>query len=156
MENLGGEKIRSRWVSKIYMKILFLDCDGVLNRGDIEECKIRPEIARRVRKILSATGAKAVLSSTWRRSPILLQKVRNECCEVYGTTPLLLGDGMTSEQKRGYEVGVYLSANKDIEKYAILDDAGEFGPLQIPHYFKCDSHIGLTEEIKEKVVEHLL
>jgi hypothetical protein len=56
------------------MKVIFLDIDGVLN------CKKTPnprkfpyvvdrKLLRRLKRLLDRTGAKAVLSSTWRYDP---------------------------------------------------------------------------------------
>lgn len=55
------------------MKLIFLDIDGVLNYEGYERFTrmgtrfVDPVLIKRLKKIIDRTGAKVVLSSTWRR-----------------------------------------------------------------------------------------
>lgn len=55
------------------MKLIFLDIDGVLNYEGYERLTrsgtrfVDPILIKRLKKIIDCTGAKVVLSSTWRR-----------------------------------------------------------------------------------------
>jgi hypothetical protein len=56
------------------MKVIFIDIDGVLNcKGTPNPRKLPyvadPKLVRRFRQLLERSGAKAVLSSTWRYDP---------------------------------------------------------------------------------------
>ena len=60
------------------MRVLFLDVDGVLNRTGYKPGSsaglrswIEPELARRLSKVIAATGASLVMSSDWRRGRAL-------------------------------------------------------------------------------------
>lgn len=60
------------------MKIIFLDIDGVLNvypQGHDEYGAIfHPHLVENLKLILDQTGAKIVVSSTWRRSGLSIMK----------------------------------------------------------------------------------
>lgn len=116
------------------MKILFLDFDGVLNSH--EWCEANEELLNtqqlfmhtdvdrtavaRVERICKETGAKVVVSSTWRLFNSLerLQEILKNhgfTGEVIGKTPRLGGP-------RGREIAQWLNENGPIESFAILDD----------------------------------
>ncbi len=80
------------------MKIIFLDIDGVLNllRRERDEYGqlFHEEWVENLRKIIDATGAKIVITSTWRGSGLKhmqdMWKHRNLPGEVIDTTPFLI------------------------------------------------------------------
>ena len=45
------------------MKVIFLDIDGVLNRGGVEESMLNADLVRIFQEMLPKTGAKVVISS---------------------------------------------------------------------------------------------
>ena len=115
------------------MKIIFLDIDGVLvswddydrrceglkeeekpKFGDIEE---RPLML--LKELIEATEAKVVLSSSWRNSNYLTDKVRNSLATIgvslHDVTPRLM-DG-----DRADEIRAWLK-DKEVESFVILDD----------------------------------
>ena len=56
------------------MKVIFLDIDGVLNCSKTHNPRnlpyvIDPKLLKRFERLLERTGAKVVLSSTWRYDP---------------------------------------------------------------------------------------
>lgn len=80
------------------VKIIFLDCDGVLNNSKSERklWVIEPLLVSRLKTIVCMTGAKIVLSSTWRFEKknkhydpmqILTDALAAEDLEIYSTTP---------------------------------------------------------------------
>jgi len=80
--------------------ILFLDVDGVLNTDMMmtsHPSKLHPKLVKRLAFVLSRTGTRVVVSSTWRREPnymgILLEYMSNAGCDVassfVGSTPFL-------------------------------------------------------------------
>ena len=127
------------------MKILFLDIDGVLNskqydatRSMTDSFNIDESRLPLVKEIIDRTGARVVLSSSWRKK--LYDDLRPKCGEgtrllmtfeaasipIYAITPC--DCGLTS---RPDEIRAWLSASGDkVEAYAILDDAfGGWGEL---------------------------
>ena len=140
-------------------KVLFLDIDGVCNsetfiRAEFERTQktvslgIDPKPAALVRQILTATGALLVISSTWRLSEIWLQVIREQIHpDIYGVTP------QARSRFRGYEVNVWLKDHPEVERYAILDDDGDFYGDQ--PLFKTSFKDGLTQGIAAQVIRHL-
>ena len=56
------------------MKVIFLDIDGVLNCKNTPNPRkfpyiVDPKLLKRFKRLLQCTGAKVVLSSTWRYDP---------------------------------------------------------------------------------------
>ena len=95
------------------MKVIFLDVDGVLNSDEYFD-KIRNKL---LKQAVIQTGAKVVLSSSWRHTKNgeqlkeLLAKF-----EIYtDRTPYL-------QNKRGIEIKQWLINNENIEDFVILDD----------------------------------
>lgn len=133
------------------MKIVFLDMDGVLNGSDLGipnereynigddrwwAMMVNPLLVSLLNKILEASNAKVVISSSWRyhANPEQMQRILNLKGfkgNVIGRTPLStelptgLRDGL-----RGTEIEFWLVKNKhlDIKSFVILDDMG-------PHRF---------------------
>ena len=127
------------------MKIIFLDIDGVLNYVGCKH-KIRemyfvdPKKLELLKKIIDETGAKIVLSSTWRigwidlknsedtvnaRDFIALRDVcREKGIEFISHTPNL-------NTKRGLEIKSWLSrwGGESITEFVILDDDCDMKPF---------------------------
>ena len=61
------------------MKVLFLDIDGVLNsdRTLYEDISLENDLIMNLKDIIDKTGAKIILSSSWRVIPTALQKLMN-------------------------------------------------------------------------------
>ena len=141
------------------MKVIFLDVDGVLNHWDglsqygwhyIDTNKIAL-----VKKIVDATDAQIVLSSTWRiknenyiraHSALLTHGL-----EIYDVTP------QTFSGHRSYEISLWLEekAVMPIEKYAIIDDDLDARGSHKDSYFQTWMTEGLREDIADKVIAHL-
>lgn len=135
-------------------KVIFLDVDGVLNifEGGIDTSMV--DIFRRIKK---ETGADVILSSTWRLHERSRDFIKQNVCEFFDCTPNLpdCGVGTDSTQRRGVEIKKWLDEHTDVEKYAILDDTGIMLRSQLPNYFQTSGRVGLTNEIADKVIEHL-
>lgn len=143
------------------MKVLFLDCDGVINcagtftKKHDEWFPVDPYMVLLVDRIIQATGCKVVLSSSWRHHPQSVELINKRIVELYDKTPDL--DGF-----RGNEVKAWIDSHTqkfggnvetEITKYAILDDDSDFHPDQ--PLFQTSWQTGLTDEIAAKVIEHL-
>lgn len=155
------------------MKVIFLDIDGVLNsraydrkRNWNEQTDIDETRLPLVKKIVDATGAKIVLSSTWRQH---WDKDKNRCDEdglyinetfarfglsVFDKTPDL---GLTAVRKD--EVSIWLKeTDEDIEAFVIIDDY-RYGWGELSENFvktEPNFRLGLEEEHVQKAIEILL
>lgn len=167
------------------MKIIFLDIDGVLVTGKYSREQYENKSWSRDRygdgfdatavaaltRILTATDAKIVVSSTWRDSglPSLLEMwaLRQLPGEVIGVTPRL------SHRFRGLEINDWLSGRgfyhinhsssiqqqycqmSSIESYVILDDDSDMTLNQLHHFICTDPEYGLTEADADQAIERL-
>lgn len=139
------------------MKIIFLDIDGVVNcaktrlvhEGFID---IDPAKAELVKQLIKNTGAKVVLSSTWRLSESSRERVKELVTDFIDVTPRFHFDHIRGD-RRGEEVADWLSRHPEVTRYAILDDDNDFLPGQ--PLFKSTWQDGLTEEIAKLAEDYL-
>ncbi|MFA5695877.1 MAG: HAD domain-containing protein [Bacilli bacterium] len=138
------------------MKILFLDCDGVINNEkSFKDEPIDPidqVLANRIKVIQLLTGCGIVLSSVWRNSPELVAKVEEKIGKVFGVTPNATDP---NRSERGDEIAMWLEAHPGVKKYAILDDDLDILLEQIPNFFNTSFKLGITENTMFKVISHL-
>lgn len=94
--------------------VLFLDVDGVLNSATffaenppMPVTSVDPKAVRRIQRVVEATGALVVLSSSWRKQPEDL-------------TPTLT-DRMAAPA-RCDEILAWLDEHSEVTQYAIIDD----------------------------------
>lgn len=119
------------------MKIIFLDIDGVLNSMqyiirlnglfDRPENQMDPEAVVRLNRLTDATGAKLVISSTWRipflnegNLDALSRMIRSYkiTAEVVGMTPRKF------TSNRAQEISIWLhDTDLEVEQYVIIDDS---------------------------------
>jgi hypothetical protein len=140
------------------MKILFLDIDGVVNCQTTNfktECwPIDRYMAFLVGRIVLNTGCKVVLSSSWRIHPDGIETVEKHIVPILDrTSSSWYIDSEKRSSLRGEEVKKWLDEHPDVEKYAILDDDSDF--LEGQPLFKTSWKTGLTDNIANKVIEHL-
>ena len=134
------------------MKILFLDCDGVLNsQQTFKTTKQRIDplddaMVKRVQRIRKETGCKVVLSSVWRKYDASRKKVHRRI-RLLDVTPNLRGE------LRGEEIKAWLDAHTGVTRYAILDDDSDM--LKGQPLFQTTFKEGLTEEITQQVIKYL-
>lgn len=110
------------------MKVIFLDVDGVLNSDEyFEKTKglnlqgiyqdIDVEKIKLLKKAVDETGAKVVLTSSWRytKNAIKLKELLKEYEIFVDATPFI-------ENKRGLEIKKWLLDNQNVDDFVILDD----------------------------------
>lgn len=156
------------------MNIIFLDIDGVMNCQDFytndKEREFKPHPLDDIcpfrvsllNDIIEKTGAKVVISSTWRHQHGAegMQNLLNQLGfkgDVIGITP---HGGKISV--RGCEILEWIRSNKDLigkqyweyQSYAILDDDSDMLLWQANQFFHCDAYSGLTPNIAYKIVNH--
>lgn len=155
------------------MKVIFLDIDGVLNCGecfkshrDDWEAKGKPEVSKRwnmlepvhiqhLNRIITETGAKIVISSSWRGDANTNSELINTGVigEIIGDTPRMPKMGGAETMERGYEIQAWLDKHPEVDKFAILDDDSDMLPHQ--PLFKTSFKTGLTQEVADQVIKHL-
>lgn len=148
------------------MRVIFLDIDGVLNsiryyetelgKAHIEALEypslewwasgIDPAAVTRLNQLIAQTGAKVVISSTWRYGAPegWLQKVleaRGFEGEVIGATPHF------PELSRKYEISAWLNEHKP-EAYVVLDDDAD-AEIQ-GRFVRTGHHFGLLDKDVEE------
>ena len=173
--------------------IIFLDVDGVLNcqihyeslqfqnykqakkhlrklvksgkikRLDYYRSQISLERIEWLNNVCEETGAKIVVSSTWRQGKTIefLQQIFDYC----GATFEVISKTEKLGYERGIEISKWLRDNIKIEttgmhdyqfkKYAIIDDDSDMLLNQAPNFFKTDEYSGLTTNICYKIINFL-
>lgn len=140
------------------MKVVFLDFDGVLvvprTRGQSGSRSVAdPDCVAALNFVLSVTGARIVVSSSWRGAMLSPMKevLRGWGVlpkSVLGVTPRLRELGKPSIP-RGREIQAWLderaAARGDVEGFVILDDDSDMEHL-LPRLVKTDYEQGLTIE----------
>jgi len=151
------------------MKVIFLDVDGVLNYS---KCWERPEhknngtfvwdkdCISQLNRIIKETGAKIVVSSTWRNSKEHYNAVLNEMNiegEFIGKTPKYVPVDHPDGSQRGDEIQAWMDSQEiePIEKFVILDDDADMRHL-IDHLIQSDfMKEGLTKELADEAIQML-
>jgi SNF2 family DNA or RNA helicase len=153
------------------MKVIMCDIDGVLNDAYTrttymcEGCKYDGVDKSKIdilREIVKKTGAKIVISSTWRKyresMEYLIREMGPELASnIIGQTPDLGWE--TSKQRwltRADEIDKWLSEHPDVKSFVVLDDLRDedlerFGK----NFIRTSMAFGLTEEHIAKCVELL-
>ena len=154
------------------MKVIFLDIDGVLNlcyEGRDEYGSLfHPHLVDNLRKIVEETGAKIVISSTWRFSGLVVMKEMWNKRELPGVVIGITPNFMThygTTLCRGKEIDAYLEKYPEIEKYVILDDDSDMEPHQMDNFVMTsgnrdhedcvDIGYGLTRICSERAIKIL-
>jgi|ERR1035437_8087458 hypothetical protein len=132
------------------MKVIFLDVDGVLC---LDGSNMDPVAMTCLKDILTKTGAKIVMSSTWRLfdnlSKALVDALANVGIdEPIGKTPYL------ARMKRHVEIEKWLSENPEVHKYAVIDDFPD-AEIKPESFFRTVTWSGLTEDIASNVIAYL-
>lgn len=159
------------------MKVIFLDIDGILNvypQGrDKYGALFHPEFENNLKNIVEQTGAKIVISSTWRMAGLEVMKQmwkdRNLAGEVIDITPRMFiyneFDEYQGQEKRGTEIERWIKDNPKVIKYIIIDDDTDMLPHQMNNFIQTSTNIhhpdcvdlgyGLTKICTEKAIRIL-
>lgn len=130
------------------MKVVFLDVDGVLNCRSrwVKGCGaywIDPILMSRLVRLCETTGAKIVVSSTWRHGrtvedlqALLESKGLPSTIRVIGKTPeaaqqIVTGPLAELTTCRGIQIGAWLGDHEEgqVESFVILDDDSDMAHL---------------------------
>ena len=158
-----------------------MDIDGVINvisQGHDEFGSVfHKHLCDNLKTIIDATGAKIVISSTWRVDGLgqmqLMWKKRELAGEVIDVTPdcvQIVNDGIEKfydKVERGHEIQWWLDKHKDeVENWVIVDDDNDMLSSQRDNFVRTannkdhedciDIGYGLTKKCAEKCIEILL
>jgi hypothetical protein len=134
------------------MKVIFLDIDGVLNCETTRNPRKFPYVADskllgRLRRLLDRTGAKVVLSSTWRCDPVGLLAVK------YWRVPFIDVCPDRPRSPRRNEILGWLSKHPRVTRFVVIDD--EDDELDDLPLFQPSARTGLTAQLSKGVERYL-
>lgn len=146
---------------KIPLKIIFLDFDGVITT-EKSGYSIDPEKVDLLHQIINETGAKIVISSSWRTNDLESTKEQFKDTsfvnDIIGITRRLyipLGNDKWMVV-RGVEIKEWLdNCDEDIKSYVILDDETDLLLEQKDNFVKTDTYLGLSEENVKQAIKIL-
>lgn len=158
------------------MKVIFLDIDGVLNSEEffVERtqncrydayrsagysakmsrnlCSLDSIAIANLNHLITQTGAKIVVSSTWRSDDPFLQEV----FAVVGIPAYIDITPYTVTRHRGMEINYWLDKHPEVENYVILDDDNDMLDKQLEHFVQTDAYKrGLSLENVEQAIKIL-
>ena len=144
-------------------KVIFLDIDGVLNNADLLYAggihTIDDGLISILKKIVDATGAEIVLSSTWRLEESNRERVREALARhdmEFIDRTLEIHRKLSQWVERSIEILEWLHRHPQVKQFAILDDDPDAGTNGLGEFFfQTTFREGLTEEIAERAIEHL-
>jgi hypothetical protein len=134
------------------MKAIFLDIDGVLNCKDTPNPRkfpyiVDPKLLKRFKRLLERTGAKVVLSSTWRYDPAGLFSAKHWGVPFVDVIPDL------PKKPRRDEIMTWLKRHPKVQRFVVIDD--EDDELDQLPLFQPSAATGLTDEIARGVANYL-
>jgi hypothetical protein len=134
------------------VKVIFVDIDGVLNCEDTPNPRKFPyvvdkKLLTRFKRVLEHTGAKVVLSSSWRCDPVGLYAAKH-----WGITFMDVCPDLPRSPRRS-EMLKWLHAHPKVTRYAVIDD--EDDELDELPLFQPSSKTGLTSAIAKGVERYL-
>lgn len=140
-------------------KIIFLDIDGVLNsplymiHSKEGSRSLDPVNIKALNGLIARTGAKVVLSSTWRynSTPEAMTELLQEkgfAYDIHSFTP------DTRSACRGVEIKMWMDAHVEsfvnFHEYVILDDDSDMLWEQRENFILCPQDTGLTPNLAYK------
>ena len=134
------------------MRIIFLDIDGVLNCKDTPNPRgfpyiIDPHLLANLKELLKRTGAKVVLSSSWRTDPVGVLAAKHYGIPIMDLCPDI------PEASRCEEMLRWLSAHQEVTRYVVIDDESDC--LDDLPLFQPSNKTGLTRDMVEAVERYL-
>lgn len=129
--------------------------------GRRQAASIDPVAVQLLNRVIKATGAKLVISSTHRfiaksaggfDNDLLRQYIKHFGIngEVIGATPIL------NDVPRGEEIQAWLNSSQiPVEGFIIIDDDDDMLESQLPFFVKTDARVALTVENVEAAVQLL-
>ena len=163
-------------------KVLFLDCDGVLNhrrwlfaaqrlmdkeyfptRGawNSPEAQVRdvdPSCLAMIRHVINETDCCLVMSTTWRRGIDYPCSYFRDIFAMSGwkKSPVIGVTPVINSDVRGAEIKQYLeSSGRNVKRYAIVDDDSDMLEEQLPFFVQTNGKEGITIDDAERLIRIL-
>ena len=142
------------------MNAIFLDVDGVLNSmrtpswmGDDWDIPLAKHLYQ-LKRIVDETGAKIVISSSWRSHPHAMRKLELALkvfeLPIYDQTP-------DRNLDRPVEIRIWMAEHLEIDRYVIIDDdPWEFYLDQMDKVVHTSPSSGLTAKKADLAINILL
>jgi hypothetical protein len=138
--------------------IIFLDIDGVLNSQEFVDLlgdqwnmeQVDRKAVERLNRIVEATGAEVVISSTW-RCCLPFETIRR-IIDLAGGKVLIIDKTPVLGSPRGGEIQKWLDENPGHERFVILDDCEDMVHLW-PHLVETTWDLGLLDEHVERAIK---
>lgn len=129
--------------------VIFLDLDGVVtrNEGATTEDRVRPACTARLDALVRRTGARVVVSSSWRIT-CTPERIRRYLASAGYTGAIDSATPVLPEHTRGAEIRAWLDAHPgEASAFVILDDwpLDEFAGMLV-HLVQTDYDAGLTDD----------
>lgn len=143
------------------MKVIFLDFDGVITIPP--KWFFQANLIKNVKKIVDKTGAKIIVSSSWRSETVentkdIIIDRKRRCPRnsmLFWLVDNLYDVTHTYRENRGQEIKDWLDTHDDIENYVIIDDDNDFLDEQLYHFVQTNYEDGLTEVETKRVIKVL-
>jgi hypothetical protein len=134
------------------MKVIFLDIDGVLNSKKTPNPRklpyiVDPKLLQRLERLLQRTGAKVVLTSTWRYDPAGLFAATHWGIPFIDAVPDM------PHRPRRDEILAWLKDHAEVHRFAVLDDDDD--ELDALPLFQPSASSGLTAKLTDSVADYL-
>jgi hypothetical protein len=148
------------------VRVLFLDIDGVLNAGAFcataESSSLEADAVQHLNRILEATGAKLVLSSSWRYLILggsMTVQGFEYLLRTHGVVKGCLLDHTCADEAtagRGRQILRWLDEHGPVEAWAVVDDLAieDLGEQRWRHV-RTDARAGLSATDAEALVRIL-
>lgn len=133
------------------MRVIFLDIDGVLNCRRTSNPRKFPyiidrKLLTRSKRLLKRTGARVVLTSSWRFDPIGRLAAKHFRIPCIGWLPDLPG------RSRGDEIRRWLTNHRNVRRFVVIDD--EDDELDGLPLFQPSAEDGLSPVIVRAVSDY--
>ena len=143
------------------MKVIFLDFDGVITIPP--KWYLQANLIKNVKKIVDATEAKIVVSSSWRMDTVeeTVDTIigRTKRCPrnrmLYWLVDNIYDITHTYKGLRGQEIKDWLDEHDDVDNYVIIDDDNDFYDEQLYHFVQTNYEDGLTEVETKRAIKVL-
>lgn len=145
--------------------LVFLDCDGILNRtstwdGSGQRNPTEPELVANLHRLIAETGAVIVLTSTWRLIAADVLEMFHQGILTYDNVAwpdICIGNEFNI---RGEGILDWFGRNplkKDMRFVILDDDISDIVcyPQLAPHVVKVDREHGLNEETVQRALQVL-
>ena len=133
------------------MKVIFLDFDGVITT-EASGYKIDNDKCKLVEKICIATGAKIVISSSWRRRKLC--DTLDEIGWNFYLKKYVIGQTPVRDMERYIEISNWLSCVV-VDNFIVIDDDVFSAPFIEKHLIRTDGYKGISEQDVEQAIKLL-